>query len=167
MSSFPHTNAIPTRVTEGWLAAYSLHRPTFVFNSIAIAADVSCLFASAAWIAQRLLESDATGVNAQTDTPDGAGAANWLAGAMISLGWCGVVLGAVGGLGAHVLTFASDTGLTDNGLKVRTMSLPDMFQDQDDPMKQYDEAGLNAPQIVDTVLAALRHNSAGVEEARA
>jgi 1-deoxy-D-xylulose-5-phosphate synthase len=36
-------------------------------------------------------------------------------------------------------------------------------------MKQYDEAGLNAPQIVDTVLKALKHNSAGVaaEEARA
>ena len=75
--------------------------------------------------------------------------------------------GAVGGLGAHVLTFASDTGLTDAGLKVRTMRLPDTFQDQNDPMKQYDEAGLNAPQIVDTVLAALRHNSTGVEEARA
>jgi 1-deoxy-D-xylulose-5-phosphate synthase len=75
--------------------------------------------------------------------------------------------GAVGGLGAHVLTFASDSGLTDNGLKVRTMRLPDTFQDQDDPAKQYDEAGLNAPHIVDTVLSALRHNSAGVEEARA
>ncbi|MBX7481736.1 1-deoxy-D-xylulose-5-phosphate synthase [Qipengyuania qiaonensis] len=75
--------------------------------------------------------------------------------------------GAVGGLGAHVLTFASDQGLTDAGLKVRTMRLPDMFQDQDDPAKQYDEAGLNAPHIVDTVLSALRHNSAGVEEARA
>ena len=75
--------------------------------------------------------------------------------------------GAIGGLGAHVLTFASDQGLTDGGLKVRTMRLPDMFQDQDDPMKQYDEAGLNAPHIVDTVLKALRHNSAGVEEARA
>ncbi|MCP2018168.1 MAG: 1-deoxy-D-xylulose-5-phosphate synthase [Erythrobacter sp.] len=75
--------------------------------------------------------------------------------------------GAVGGLGAHVLTFASDTGLTDAGLKVRTMRLPDTFQDQNDPAKQYDEAGLNAPQIVDTVLAALRHNSTGVEEARA
>ena len=47
------------------------------------------------------------------------------------------------------------------------MRLPDIFQDQDDPKKQYDEAGLNAPDIVDTVLAALRHNSAGVEEARA
>ena len=75
--------------------------------------------------------------------------------------------GAVGGLGAHVLTYASDEGLTDAGLKVRTMRLPDVFQDQDAPEKQYDEAGLNAPHIVDRVLAALRHNSAGVEEARA
>ncbi len=75
--------------------------------------------------------------------------------------------GAIGGLGAHVLTYASDNGLTDAGLKVRTMRLPDIFQDHDDPMKQYDEAGLNAPHIVDTVLNALRHNSAGVEEARA
>ncbi|MHA6317761.1 1-deoxy-D-xylulose-5-phosphate synthase [Altererythrobacter sp. CAU 1778] len=75
--------------------------------------------------------------------------------------------GAIGGLGAHVLTFASDEGLTDAGLKVRTLRLPDVFQDQDDPAKQYDEAGLNAPQIVETVLKALRHNSAGVEEARA
>ena len=75
--------------------------------------------------------------------------------------------GAVGGLGAHVLTYASDEGLTDNGLKVRTMRLPDVFQDQDSPDKQYDEAGLNAPHIVDTVLKALKHNSSGVEEARA
>ena len=73
----------------------------------------------------------------------------------------------IGGLGAHVLTHASDAGLLDNGLKIRTMRLPDMFQDQDDPTKQYDEAKLNAPHIVDTVLGALRHNSAGVEEARA
>ncbi|WP_095012411.1 1-deoxy-D-xylulose-5-phosphate synthase [Tsuneonella mangrovi] len=75
--------------------------------------------------------------------------------------------GSIGGLGAHVLTHASDEGLTDTGLKIRTMRLPDLFQDQDAPEKQYDEAGLNAPQIVDTVLKALRHNSAGIEEARA
>ncbi|MDN3646797.1 1-deoxy-D-xylulose-5-phosphate synthase [Pontixanthobacter aestiaquae] len=74
---------------------------------------------------------------------------------------------AIGGLGAHVLTFASDNGLTDAGLKIRTMRLPDMFQDQDAPHKQYDQAGLNAPDIVETVLKALRHNSAGIEEARA
>ena len=75
--------------------------------------------------------------------------------------------GAVGGLGAHVLTHASDTGLTDSGLRIRTMRLPDVFQDQDDPGKQYDEAGLNAPHIVEKVLSALQHNSTGVEEARA
>ncbi len=74
---------------------------------------------------------------------------------------------AIGGLGAHVLTFASDAGLTDAGLKIRTMRLPDMFQEQDAPDRQYEEAGLNAPHIVETVLKALRHNSAGVEEARA
>ena len=73
----------------------------------------------------------------------------------------------IGGLGAHVLTMASDEGLLDAGLKIRTMRLPDMFQEHDAPDKQYDTAGLNAPQIVDTVLKALRHNSAGVEEARA
>jgi 1-deoxy-D-xylulose-5-phosphate synthase len=75
--------------------------------------------------------------------------------------------GSIGGLGAHVLTLASDEGITDNGLRIRTMRLPDIFQDQDKPEAQYDEAGLNAPQIVDTVLRALKHNSAGVEEARA
>lgn len=75
--------------------------------------------------------------------------------------------GSIGGLGAHVLTYASDEGLTDGGLKIRTLRLPDVFIDQDSPEKQYDLAGLNAPQIVDCVLKALRHNSAGVEEARA
>jgi 1-deoxy-D-xylulose-5-phosphate synthase len=72
--------------------------------------------------------------------------------------------GAIGGLGAHVLTMASDEGLIDGGLKLRTMRLPDLFQDQDKPEKQYDQAGLNAEHIVDTVLKALRHNSAGVIE---
>ncbi|WP_447727076.1 1-deoxy-D-xylulose-5-phosphate synthase [Sphingomonas koreensis] len=69
----------------------------------------------------------------------------------------------VGGLGAHVLTMASDEGLIDTGLKLRTMRLPDTFQDQDKPELQYDEAGLNAPHIVDTVLKALRWNEAAAE----
>ncbi len=73
----------------------------------------------------------------------------------------------IGGLGAHVLTLASDEGLVDAGLKIRTMRLPDRFQEHDNPKKQYDEAGLNAPHIVETVLKALRINSAGVEEVRA
>jgi len=74
--------------------------------------------------------------------------------------------GSIGGLGAHVLTYASDEGLTDNGLKVRTLRLPDTFIDQDAPEKQYDLAGLNAPSIVETVLKALKHNSAGVDAAK-
>jgi 1-deoxy-D-xylulose-5-phosphate synthase len=68
---------------------------------------------------------------------------------------------AIGGFGAHVLTMASDEGLIDAGLKLRTMRLPDVFQDQDSPAKQYDDAGLNAPHIVETVLKALRRNDLG------
>jgi len=70
----------------------------------------------------------------------------------------------IGGLGAHVLTLASDAGLTDAGLKLRTMRLPDKFLEQDKPDKQYADAGLDAEAIVETVLKALRHNSAGVIE---
>jgi len=76
--------------------------------------------------------------------------------------------GAIGGLGAHVLTLASDLGLIDNGLKLRTMRLPDIFQDQDKPELQYADARLDAAAIVDTVLSALRHNSPNMgTEARA
>ncbi|QHL90966.1 1-deoxy-D-xylulose-5-phosphate synthase [Sphingomonas changnyeongensis] len=72
--------------------------------------------------------------------------------------------GAVGGLGAHVLTLASDLGLIDAGLKLRTLRLPDTFQDHDKPELQYAEAGLDADALVDTVLKALRKNSVGVVE---
>jgi 1-deoxy-D-xylulose-5-phosphate synthase len=73
----------------------------------------------------------------------------------------------IGGLGAHVLTLASDEGLIDAGLKLRTMRLPDRFQEHDKPDRQYAEAGLDAAGIVDTVLKALRRNSVGIEEVRA
>ncbi len=72
----------------------------------------------------------------------------------------------IGGLGAHILTLASDEGLMDGGLKIRTMRLPDRFQDQEKPEKQYDEAHLNAPDIVETVLKALRYNAILPIEAR-
>ncbi len=65
---------------------------------------------------------------------------------------------AVGGLGAHVLTFASDTGLIDAGLKLRTLRLPDIFQDHEKPEIQYAQAGLDADAIIDSVLKALRWN---------
>ena len=69
--------------------------------------------------------------------------------------------GAVGGFGAHVLTLASDEGLIDGGLKLRTLRLPDRFQDHDKPERQYAEAGLDAEGIVATVQAALRRNAIG------
>jgi 1-deoxy-D-xylulose-5-phosphate synthase len=63
--------------------------------------------------------------------------------------------GSVGGFGSHVLQFLSHDGLLDNGLKIRPLVLPDHFIDHDTPVKQYDEAGLNAPQIVNMALSAL------------
>ena len=71
---------------------------------------------------------------------------------------------AVGGFGAHVLTLASDEGLIDAGLKLRTLRLPDTFQDQDAPDRQYAQAGLDADAIVASVLKALRHNSGAMAE---
>ncbi len=74
----------------------------------------------------------------------------------------------IGGFGAHILTMASDEGLIDAGLKLRTLRLPDVFQEHDSPAKQYADAGLDAAAIVETVLKALRMNSVGVvEEVRA
>jgi 1-deoxy-D-xylulose-5-phosphate synthase len=64
--------------------------------------------------------------------------------------------GAIGGFASHVLQFLATEGLIDRGgLKVRPMVLPDRFIDQDKPEKMYDQAGLNAVQIVATVLGAL------------
>ena len=63
--------------------------------------------------------------------------------------------GSVGGFASHVLQFLSHDGLLDHGLKIRPLVLPDRFIDHDNPMKQYDEAGLNAAQIVATALMAL------------
>ena len=66
--------------------------------------------------------------------------------------------GASGGFGAYVLHFVSDEGLLDDGLKLRTMRLPDTFIDQDKPDKMYDVARLNAVHIVETARKALGHN---------
>jgi len=75
--------------------------------------------------------------------------------------------GSIGGFGAHVLTWLSDEGLLDGGVKVRTLRLPDVFQDQDAPAAMYATAGLDAAGIAAAALEALRHNSVGVEAARA
>jgi 1-deoxy-D-xylulose-5-phosphate synthase len=54
-----------------------------------------------------------------------------------------------------VLTLLSDEGALDNGLKVRTMTLPDVFQEHDKPERMYAAAGLDAKGIVAKALAAL------------
>lgn len=63
--------------------------------------------------------------------------------------------GAMGGFGAFVLQYMAGAGLLENGLKVRTMHLPDIFQDHNKPEIQYEEAGLNATGIITTALTAL------------
>jgi 1-deoxy-D-xylulose-5-phosphate synthase len=69
--------------------------------------------------------------------------------------------GAVGGFGSHVLALLAEAGALENGLKVRTLALPDIFQDHDKPDRQYAQAGLDAKSIVASALAAL----GGVAEA--
>ncbi len=63
--------------------------------------------------------------------------------------------GAAGGFGAHVLTLLAQEGALDQGLKVRTMTLPDVFQNHDKPERMYAAAGLDAKGIVARSLEAL------------
>jgi 1-deoxy-D-xylulose-5-phosphate synthase len=67
--------------------------------------------------------------------------------------------GSVGGFASFVLQYLATSGLLDGGLKVRPMVLPDRFLDHASPARQYEWAGLNAPQIVATALAALGQSS--------
>jgi 1-deoxy-D-xylulose-5-phosphate synthase len=63
--------------------------------------------------------------------------------------------GAVGGFGSMVMQHLAWRGLLDGRLKIRPMTLPDRLIDHDSQPRQYEAAGLNAPQIVATVLGAL------------
>jgi 1-deoxy-D-xylulose-5-phosphate synthase len=75
--------------------------------------------------------------------------------------------GAIGGFAAHVMQFMAKAGLFDRGCKFRPMTLPDIFIDHDAPQKQYDVAGLNAPQIVMTALTALGREATATSGLRA
>ena len=63
--------------------------------------------------------------------------------------------GSMLGFSGLVMHHLATRGLMDRGLKIRPMCLPDVFIDHEAPRKQYDQAGLNAPQIVATALSAL------------
>jgi len=63
--------------------------------------------------------------------------------------------GARGGFGGFVLHLLAERGVLDRGLKVRTLTLPDLFQDHDKPEAMYVQAGLDAEGIVRAALGAL------------
>jgi 1-deoxy-D-xylulose-5-phosphate synthase len=63
--------------------------------------------------------------------------------------------GSSGGFGAQVLHALAGEGLLDRGLKVRTLTLPDRFIDQNKPAAMYADAGLDTGGIVAAVFAAL------------
>ncbi|MEM1151089.1 MAG: transketolase C-terminal domain-containing protein, partial [Pseudomonadota bacterium] len=72
--------------------------------------------------------------------------------------------GSIGGYGAFVLHHLASVGALDTGLKIRTMTLPDVFQDQDTPQNMYETAGLNARHIAAKAIEALgRGNLAEIE----
>ncbi len=63
--------------------------------------------------------------------------------------------GAMGGFGSAVLQTLLVHDALDRGLKVRVMSLPDAFIDQDKPERMYAKAGLDAAGIVAAAFEAL------------
>ncbi len=73
--------------------------------------------------------------------------------------------GAVGGFGSHVAQLLADEGVFDDGLKYRSMVLPDTFIDQASPADMYAVAGMNAEQIEAKVLDTLGIASIGARTA--
>ncbi len=55
--------------------------------------------------------------------------------------------GSIGGFGSFVLDFMNREGLLER-CRVKNLYLPDIFQDHDDPLRQYETAGLTAKDIV-------------------
>lgn len=58
--------------------------------------------------------------------------------------------GGIGGFAAHVAEFLATEKLLQK-VEFIPLHLPDIFQDQDSPAKMYDEAGLNAEQIIEKI----------------
>ena len=75
--------------------------------------------------------------------------------------------GAMGGFGGFVLQALAQHGALDRGLKVRTLNLPDIFQDHDKPEIMYADAGLDAEGIVHGALSALGVDNHSMADRRA
>ena len=59
--------------------------------------------------------------------------------------------GAIGGFGSHVAQYIAEKGFFDNGLKFRSMFLPDIFIDQASQSDMYRVAEMNSENIVNKV----------------
>lgn len=68
--------------------------------------------------------------------------------------------GSTGGFGAMVLHHLASVGGLDNGLKIRTMTMPDLYMDQMSPARMIETAGLDKAGIVATALSALGEKAA-------
>ncbi len=63
--------------------------------------------------------------------------------------------GSVGGFGSQVMQFLANEGLLDNGLKIRSLVMPDIWMEQAKPEAMNAMAGLDRAGIVQTVFRAL------------
>ena len=59
--------------------------------------------------------------------------------------------GSVGGFGAMVLHYLAQSGQLEQGVKLRTLTLPDRFIDHGSPQEMYKDAGLTAQDIHKTI----------------
>ena len=63
--------------------------------------------------------------------------------------------GASGGFGACVLQHLAETGQLDGSFAIRSLCLPDRFEQHAAPATMYERSGLTAPRLVATVLESL------------
>ncbi|MGY5801269.1 1-deoxy-D-xylulose-5-phosphate synthase [Rhizobium hainanense] len=63
--------------------------------------------------------------------------------------------GSAGGFGSQVMQFLANEGLLDNGLKIRSLVMPDLWMEQAKPEAMNAMAGLDRAGIVQTVFRAL------------
>lgn len=63
--------------------------------------------------------------------------------------------GSIGGFGSHVVQFLAMEGLLDNGLKIRSLFMPDIWMEQAKPEAMNIKAGIDRAGIVQTVFNTL------------
>jgi len=71
--------------------------------------------------------------------------------------------GSVGGFGSFVMQALATHGALDKGLKLRSLVLPDVFQDHEKPEVMYAQAGLDATGITRAALEALSGEEAAAK----